>query len=74
MTAPAQLEDATTIVGLAIPFGGKDADGEYFDRDTDFCLDWMQQRPLLYHDGLDRDVKTAVVGTVTETMIDALGV
>jgi cation transport regulator ChaB len=53
------------LEGLAIPFGqikGKDLDGEEFGADTDFCLDWYETRPLLYHHGLNKTVKTAVVG------------
>lgn len=58
------------IEGLAIPyggpFGGKDLDGEFFTKSTDFCLDWFPVRPVIYDHGLDDAVKTSVVGRVTE--------
>jgi hypothetical protein len=56
------------IEGPGMPFGGpiqgKDIDGEDFGPDTDFCIEWFGEsgRPLLYHHGLDGNVKTAVVG------------
>ena len=56
------------IEGIGIPFGGpfagKDIQGEYFDKDSDLCLDWFEKRPLLYHHGLDEKIKTERIGTV----------
>lgn len=56
------------IEGLAIPyggpFGGKDLDGEFFSKNTDFCLDWFEVRPTIYDHGLDDGMKAAVVGKV----------
>lgn len=52
------------IEGLAIPFGGRDLEGETFTKSTDFCLDWFDTRPLLYHHGEDEAIKSAVVGRV----------
>lgn len=56
------------IEGLAIPFGGpiggRDLDGEYFTKNTDLCLDWFAERPLLYHHGLNDAVKATVIGRV----------
>lgn len=59
--------DGSLIEGMAIPFGGpikgKDVDGEDFGADTDLCLDWFPEgRPILYHHGLNGNIKTAVVG------------
>lgn len=58
-----------TIEILAFPFGGpfkgKDGDGEYFSAKTDLCLDWFpDQRPLLYHHGLDKALQVEVIGRV----------
>jgi hypothetical protein len=55
------------IEGLAIPFSA-DIDGESFSRDTDFCLDWFgpSGRPVLYDHGLDRAMKTNVIGRQVE--------
>lgn len=55
------------IEGLAIPFGSmgrKDLDGEFFTKDTDLCLEWFNERPLLYHHGLHDTIKATVVGRV----------
>jgi len=35
------------------PIAGKDLQGEFFTPNTDFCLDWFSQRPVLYHYGVD---------------------
>lgn len=58
-----------TIEILAFPFGGpfkgRDGDGEYFTAKTDLCLDWFpDQRPLLYHHGLDKALQVEVIGRV----------
>ena len=65
-----------TIEGLLAPFGGpiagKDLDGEFFSPNTDFSLDWFGdwQRPMLYHHGLDSEIKTSVVGRIKVTPMD----
>lgn len=67
-----------TIVGLGIPFGGpgsKDLQGEWFDRQTDLVLSLVQgDRPLLYHHGLDPEVKSSVIGRITGYTIHETGV
>lgn len=61
------------IEGMLVPFGGpfkgKDLDGEFFTAKTAFELEWFGdwQRPLLYHHGLDPEIKTAVVGRIKVT-------
>ena len=64
-------EDAGIIEGLAIPYGGpmggKDLDGEFFSPRTDFALKWFDQRPVLYHHGLDPDAEIEPVGAQFET-------
>ena len=47
---------------VAIPFGGpldggKDLDGEYFDRETDIKPHWFKARPVLFHHGQDDSAK-----------------
>ena len=64
------------IEGMLAPFGGpikgKDLDGEYFSARTAFELEWFGdwQRPLLYHHGLDPEIKTSVVGRIKVTTTD----
>lgn len=60
-------EDTIEILAIPFngPFAGKDGDGEYFSIKTDLCLDWFpQERPLLYHHGLDSGPGTDVIGRV----------
>lgn len=58
------------VEGYGLPFGGphngRDLAGEYFSAKTDFALDWFgaNERPLLYHHGLDEDAGISVVGRV----------
>src|SRR5690242_12892839 len=44
------------IIGVGAPWGGpfngRDIDGEYFTKSTDFCDEWFAERPLLYNHGL----------------------
>ena len=64
------------IEGMLAPFGGpikgKDLDGEFFSARTAFELGWFGdwQRPLLYHHGLDPELKTAIVGRIKVTPTD----
>jgi hypothetical protein len=72
-------DQSDTLEGLGIPFGGPvngtDFDGEFFTKNTDFSLDWFQERPLLYHHGLDDAVQAIPVGRVKSFEVrDDLGI
>lgn len=60
-------EEEGIIEGWGAPYGGplagKDMQGEFFTPNTDFCLDWFPQRPVLYHHGLDATKGIEVCGT-----------
>jgi len=70
-----------TFVGLLCPNGGiaalkgKDFDGEYFTKDTDYRDDLFQdvQLPILYQHGRDSKVKAAIIGRVTKKWDDEMG-
>lgn len=52
---------------LAIPFGGpfaggKDLDGEFFDRESDIKPRWFRERPVLFHHGADPTIKGGDLG------------
>ncbi|HEY3334113.1 MAG TPA: hypothetical protein VGK16_02660 [Candidatus Limnocylindrales bacterium] len=52
---------------LAIPFygpfkGGKDFDGEFFDRETDIKARWFSHRPVIFHHGMDPALKDLELG------------
>lgn len=74
--AVAVERDPYVIGGLVIPFGSRDLDDEFFDSATDLSLDWFpaEGRPILFHHGLNNDVRTEVVGRQIGKSIDAAGV
>ncbi len=51
----------------------RDLQGEYFTSETEFGLDWYAQRPVLYHHGLDGNLKAAVIGMIDTLKADAVG-
>ena len=52
----------------------RDLEGEYFSPNTDLGLTWYERRPMLYHHGLDGDLKAAVIGTIDRLHADETGV
>ncbi len=52
----------------------RDLQGEYFSPDSELGLDWYDQRPVLYHHGLDGSMKAAVIGVIDQLKADANGV
>ena len=51
----------------------RDLQGEYFTPETDVGLDWYEQRPVLYHHGLDGALKAAVIGVIDTLRRDEIG-
>jgi hypothetical protein len=65
------------VGGYLVVWGGpqqRDLQGEYFTPDTDLGLSWYNRRPVLYHHGLDGDLKAAVIGVIDTLRIDSTGV
>lgn len=54
--------------------GRRDLQGEYFTPATELGLDWYDRRPVLYHHGLDGDMKAAVIGVIDTLRPDEFGV
>jgi HK97 family phage major capsid protein len=52
----------------------RDLQGEYFTPQTELGLDWYDRRPVLYHHGLDGDLKAAVIGVIDTLRADETGV
>lgn len=52
----------------------RDLQGEYFSPQTELGLDWYDQRPVLYHHGLDGSVKAAVMGVIDHLKADSAGI
>ncbi len=67
---------AGRIGGYLITWGKhqrRDLQGEYFTPQTDVGLDWYEQRPVLYHHGLDGALKAAVIGVIDSLRPDETG-
>ncbi|MDX1994181.1 MAG: phage major capsid protein [bacterium] len=54
--------------------GQRDLQGEYFTPETELGLDWYSRRPVLYHHGLDGNLKAAVIGEIDTLVLDEVGV
>jgi len=52
----------------------RDLQGEYFTPETELGLDWFDRRPVLYHHGLDGQLKAAVIGVMDTITVDETGV
>lgn len=76
MTALKMLGEGR-VGGYLVNWGSpsqKDLQGEYFTPLSSLGLDWYTQRPVLYHHGLDGNVKAAVIGVIDTLKADAIGV
>ena len=65
------------VGGYLIVWGSReqrDLQGEYFTPGTELGLEWYDQRPVLYHHGLDGSLKAAVIGTIDTLVADETGV
>lgn len=51
----------------------RDLQGEYFTPETDLGLEWYLRRPVLYHHGLDGQLKAAVIGEIDTLRADDTG-
>ncbi|MEO7295150.1 MAG: hypothetical protein ABIZ57_03320, partial [Candidatus Limnocylindria bacterium] len=80
MSAPiAQVEetpDGLSVTGIAIPFGGRDLDGERFTAATDLALSWFpsEGRPMLFDHAKDALIGTEVVGRQIERRVTEAGI
>jgi HK97 family phage major capsid protein len=69
--------EAGRIGGYLVVWGDatqRDLQGEYFTSQTDVGLDWYDQRPVLYHHGLDGNLKAAVIGVMDTLRQDEVGI
>ena len=63
--------DTATVAGYGVIFGGTDLDGETFGADTDFMLDLVPQKPVLYDHAMRK--LSDFMGTVTKILVDDVG-
>jgi HK97 family phage major capsid protein len=64
-------EDTAIVAGWGALYGGADLMGESFTKDTDFMLDLVPQKLVLYDHGLNEQVKTSIIGKATAVAKDA---
>ena len=64
------------IEGYLVSWGNPtdtDLEGQYFTPNTNFCIDWFAERPLLYHHGMDATMGVKCVGRVKSLEMRDLG-
>lgn len=59
-------EDTATVAGYGVVFDGLDLDGESFHADTDYMLDLVPEKPILYDHGANL---TNIIGSVKNANI-----
>src|SRR5690349_12752317 len=70
----ADTGDSLTIGGYAAVFGGEDLQGDRFEPTTDFWLEKLSATPpILYQHGHDSLLGEQVIGRVTTTKTDSVG-
>ena len=70
----AQTEDSLIVEGYGVIFGGKDLYGDTFTADTDFMLDYVPVKAVLYDHRLgDIPASREVIGKVTSIRKDDVG-
>jgi HK97 family phage major capsid protein len=65
------------VGGYLIVWGNvkeRDLQGEYFTPETELRLDWYERRPMLYHHGMDGQLKAAPIGVIDVLRVDDTGV
>ena len=69
-----ETDDAYTIGGYGVVWGGRDIFNEYFTKATDFWLDRITATPpVLYEHGRDETTGKSVLGQVTSIKADSTG-
>jgi hypothetical protein len=76
LTVKSLSPDGDKVGGYLVLFGSpeqRDLTGDYFTEDTNFCLDWIQERPILYHHGLNPKLGPVSVGVIKSIVPDEIG-
>lgn len=64
------------IEGYLVSWGNTrdtDLQGEFFTPNTEFCLNWFEERPVLYHHGMDDSTGLKKIGTFKTIKADDIG-
>lgn len=57
-------DDTVTVAGYGVVFGGIDLDGETFEKSTDFMLDLVPNKLVMYDHGMNGGIKGSVIGKI----------
>ena len=69
-----ETADSFKLGGYGVVFGGRDLEGEFFDKDTDFWLDRLTRTPpVLYQHGKDKRAQTHMIGKGVVSDPDDIG-
>ena len=63
-----KTESTVTVAGYGVVFGGVDLDGETFGADTNYMLDMVPEKPVLYDHAQDIN---SIIGSVKNASIKA---
>ena len=67
-------DGGVVIGGYGVIWGGKDLDGQFFTKNTDFWFDKITDRPVvLYDHGMDGEIRSEMVGRVKSRRYDEVG-
>lgn len=67
-------DDHIVLAGYGVVWGGKDLEGEYFTKETDFWFDRVGENPMvLYNHGQDAELGKSVLGRVVKKAKDDVG-
>lgn len=69
----AQDDMTATVAGYGVVFGGKDLEGETFEKSTDFMLELAPTKPIYYDHALQPEV-THPLGVTLKATIDDVGI
>jgi HK97 family phage major capsid protein len=73
VTIKAITDESVIVAGYGVVFGGVDLDGETFGPDTDYMLDLVPQKPVLYDHGMNETVQKSIIGMVGKAAPDDTG-
>lgn len=64
VTIKSVTDDTVTVAGYGVLFGGIDLHGETFTKSTDFMLDLVPNKLVLYDHGMNEGIKSHIIGKI----------
>lgn len=69
VSVKAITEDTVTVAGYGVVFGGADLVGDTFNPDTDFMLDLVPTKLVLYDHGFNEGIKSTIMGRIPASAV-----